>query len=283
MRSGPAAFGPARARGGTAAASPKVCLGGVTASIKLVKDDAIVALVGHAGGRLRLTHAGQASASAWLKRNEPNGTATWEGSSSWNKTISESDKSLKKIAPITDHVFRKCAKRSSPTPTKKSGAAKVNRRCLITTRRSQICCAVFTLLAGITTLAKLQNGLSILMLICAGVRTERGSAALYLSHRPLTSMEIISGCHATVPRSPVSNRTARLFPIWAFAAEERRMCRQAAIAEALNPREAYRCCPKDSATGWRPRTCPEPLPAIHHVPVLNFAASSDPPVAFPAL
>jgi hypothetical protein len=108
------------ARDGSAAGSRKFTLAVVTAWIKLVEEDTSVALFGHAGGRLRLTDPGQAVASASLMRN---GTAIWEASSSWNKTNSESNRSLKKIAPITDRVFRKCAKRSSPTPTKKSGAA----------------------------------------------------------------------------------------------------------------------------------------------------------------
>ena len=40
---------------------------------------------------------------------------------------------FKKIALISDRVFRTRAKRSSPTPTKKSGAAMASRPCLITT------------------------------------------------------------------------------------------------------------------------------------------------------
>ena len=66
MASGPAAFGPARAGGGTAATSRKFTLAGVAAWIKLIKEDSSVALFDHDGGRRRLTHAGQASASAWL-------------------------------------------------------------------------------------------------------------------------------------------------------------------------------------------------------------------------
>jgi hypothetical protein len=65
MRSGSAAVGLAKARAGTAAANRKFTLAGVTAGIKLVEEDADIALFDHDGGRLRLTHAGQASPSAW--------------------------------------------------------------------------------------------------------------------------------------------------------------------------------------------------------------------------
>ncbi|PZR86562.1 MAG: hypothetical protein DLM68_09585 [Hyphomicrobiales bacterium] len=126
------AFGRATARSWAAAANRKFTLAGVTAWIKLVAEDASVALFDLAGGRPRLTHAGQESASAALKGNERNGTAIREGSSSWNQAILESNKSRKKNAPITDRAFRKCARRSSPTPTNKSGAAKASRPCLFT-------------------------------------------------------------------------------------------------------------------------------------------------------
>src|ERR1700730_7284860 len=127
--SGLRAFGPARA-GRDLGRKPEVRVGGDT-WIKLVEEGTSVALFGHAGG-LRLTHAGQEAASAALKGNERDGTAIWEGSSSWNKTNSASNKSPQKIAPTTGHVFRKCATRFSPIPTKKSGAAMASHRCLIT-------------------------------------------------------------------------------------------------------------------------------------------------------
>ncbi len=129
--SGRAAFEPVRARSWTAAANRKSALAGVAASIKLAAEDASVALFDFAGGQPRLTHAGQEAAGTSLKGNECNGTAIWEGSSSW-KAILESNKSRKKIGPITDRAFRKCATQSSPTPTKGFGAATVSRPCLIT-------------------------------------------------------------------------------------------------------------------------------------------------------
>lgn len=69
MRSGSAAVGLAKARAGTAVANRKFTLAGVTAGIKLVEEDADIALFDHDGGRLRLTHAGQASPSAWRETN----------------------------------------------------------------------------------------------------------------------------------------------------------------------------------------------------------------------
>ena len=86
------------------------------------EENASIPLFGHAGGRLRLNHAGRGG----RKRLGELKMETRDGSSSWTKTNLESNKSRKKIAPIKDRVFRKCAMRSSPTPTKKSGAAKAS-------------------------------------------------------------------------------------------------------------------------------------------------------------
>jgi hypothetical protein len=96
---------------------------------------------------------------------------------SWNKTILESNKSRKKIAPITDRAFRKCATQSSPIPTKKFGAATVNLPCLSTKWCPRMCCAAFYLLVSHTRFGKLASVLSTPTRTCAGARIEGDSAA----------------------------------------------------------------------------------------------------------